>query len=227
MALICSMSMNAQIVKLMKGSEVVAIYSTAHVDNIVFEESTTIGSATRTGDIDVTWVQLWENGPKFAEYNVGAANNKPEDYGGYYCWGKSIDKDPNGGYKDGSDVLTVADEAATNLWGTNWSMPTVDEIQALYHKCDAVWTDNYKGTGITGRIFTGKGDYKYNSVFLPAAGYNNLGEDHQQENQGRYWSSTPFESKEAISLFFSWGAHIEMLRSLRKNSLSVRAVLAE
>lgn len=37
------------------------------------EPLVTTGTATRTGGIDVKWVQLWENGPKFAEYNVGNA----------------------------------------------------------------------------------------------------------------------------------------------------------
>ena len=41
------------------------------------------GKATATINgktIDVNWVQLWENGPKFAEYNVGATS--VTDYGG-------------------------------------------------------------------------------------------------------------------------------------------------
>ncbi len=45
---------------------------------------TTTGKAYATGpDCDVNWVQLWKNGPKFAEYNVGATS--VTDYGGYYC----------------------------------------------------------------------------------------------------------------------------------------------
>ena len=56
---------------------------------ISFDGTLIAGTAKRTGDIDVRWVQLWEGGPKFAEYNVGAENKNAEDYGGYYCWGSS------------------------------------------------------------------------------------------------------------------------------------------
>ncbi|MCQ2391281.1 MAG: chitobiase/beta-hexosaminidase C-terminal domain-containing protein [Kiritimatiellae bacterium] len=46
-------------------------------------------------------VQLWENGPYWAECNVGAS--KPEEYGYYFCWGDTVGYSP----KDGSwsDIL--------------------------------------------------------------------------------------------------------------------------
>ena len=229
-ALVCSMSMNAQVMKVMKNGEEVAKYNGAEY-SVVFEEaqgSTTTGTAKRTGDIEVTWVQLWENGPKFAEYNVGAANNKSEDYGGYYCWGKTIDTDLNGSYKNGFDTLTGNDDTATNLWGSNWRMPTQDEIQALIDNCDVVWTSY---SGINGRLFIGKGDYANNSVFFPAAGDLYQGTVKDQGSQGYYWTSTPYVGQLdlfAYGLCFnssSW-LFVDYIGD-RNMGCSVRAVLAE
>ena len=101
-------------------------------------------------EVDVKWIQLWEDGLKFAEFNVGAANNKPEDSGDY------------GKYKSS----TSADYATTN-WGDKWRTPTIDEWGELFDNCTYEWT---AVNGVDGCIFTGKGDYKNNSIFLPAAG---------------------------------------------------------
>ena len=220
-ALVCSMSMNAQV---MKGNVVVATYTADQADNVVFEEvqgSTTTGTAKRTGDIEVNWVQLWENGPKFAEYNVGAANNKAEDYGGYYAWGGSQDKVDD--HNTGSATLTGDADTATKLWGNAWRMPTQAELEALPANCDVEWT---AVNGVNGRKFTGKGDYASNSVFLPAAGYFNYGYVRGQGDFGYYWSSTPLGSDRACSLLFNSGLQIVSL-DYRDRGYSVRAVLAE
>ena len=78
---------------------------------IAFDGSlTTTGTAERTGG-NVKWIQLWENGPKFAEYNVGAENNNAGDYGGYYNWGMSeVQSSSNySNYKSGTEPLTGDD----------------------------------------------------------------------------------------------------------------------
>lgn len=222
--LVCSMSMNAQVMKVMKNGKEVAEYNGADYE-FVFEEAPAFGTGTakRTGDIEVTWVQLWEDGPKFAKYNVGAASNEAEDYGGYYCWGKSTDKDSNGAYKSGSDELTGTDDTATNLWGSAWRMPTQTELQALLANCDVEWTTI---NGVNGRKFTGKGDYKDNSVFLPAAGYGSYGSVKDQGDYGDYWSSTPYNSSYTYYLDFDSDGQ-NVCSGNRANGYSVRAVLAE
>lgn len=186
------------------------------------EALATTGTAKRTGEIDVNWVQLWEDGPKFAEYNVGAENNKAEDYGGYYCWGSSKNKDSNEAYKSGSDALTGTDDTATNLWGSAWRMPTQAELEALPANCDVEWT---AVNGVNGRKFTGKGDYASNSVFLPAAGYYS-GSVDERGDYGIYWSSTPIGSDFAYSLNFSSGGQ-SVGGGFRAYGFSVRAVLVE
>ena len=181
------------------------------------------GTAKRTGNIDVNWVQLWAGGPKFAEYNVGAEHNKAEDYGGYYCWGSSIDKDPDSAYNSGDDALSGTDDTATKLWGNAWRMPTQTELQALLDNCDAEWTTVNR---VEGRKYTGKvAPYNSNSVFLPAAGWtyrlNNV-----YEGPGHYWSSTPNGSDWAYRLNFD--SDLQLMRdSPCSYGYSVRAVLAE
>lgn len=225
-ALVCGINMNAQIMKVMKGNTVVATYTAEQADKVVFEEAqgpTTTGTAKRKGNIDVKWVQLWEDGPKFAEYNVGTNKNRAQDYGGHYCWGSSIDKDPNAAYNSGTDALSGTDDTATNLWGSNWRMPTQAELQALIANCDVEWTTF---NGVNGRKFTGKGDYASNSVFFPAAGLCNNGDVSDQGGFGACWSSTPNGSSYAFYLGFDSNYKYVFLDD-RFYGYSVRAVLAE
>ena len=190
---------------------------------IAFDGQPITGTAKRTGDINVNWVQLWAGGPKFAEYNVGVTDGKAESYGGYYCWGKAIDKDSSGSYKGGESALSGDDDTATNLWGGNWRMPTQTDLEALLSNCNVAWTTV---GGVNGRKFTGKGAYASNSVFLPAAGYCSCGWAGNQGNAGDYWSSTPSGGDGACFLYFASGG--QGVGSYNRSSgYSVRAVLAE
>ncbi len=143
-------------------------------------------------------VQLWEDGPYWAETNVGAEN--PWDYGYYFWWGDTI------GYKwennkwvasDGSSsnfsfeeanaptcgkdyaaidnegwticsVLAPKYDAARAHLGENWRMPTESEFDDLCDNCIWTWTTI---NGVEGYIVSGKGVYSDASIFLPAAGY--------------------------------------------------------
>ena len=201
----------------------------------------TTGTTMRNGDISVKWVQLWKDGPKFAEYNVGATS-VTED-GGYYAWGSSTDKDTSGSYTKGKTPLTGSYDTATNLWGDNWRMPTSEEFQALIANCDVTWTTDYNYSGIMGKIFTGKGYYSSNSIFLPAAGYysyldNKVVKGKPRENNpniydyyGCYWTSTPDvttgEDNAARYLTFTTGYMPHMDTTGRHTGSSVRAVLKE
>lgn len=107
---------------------------------------------------------------KWATCNVGAES--PEDYGGYYAWGETEEKDTytRATYKyesvdlDDSICRTQYDVAQAVL-GTGWAMPTKAQMDELLTKCDWVWTTE---NGVNGyRIFGDNGNY----IFLPAAGY--------------------------------------------------------
>ncbi len=233
-ALVCSMSMSAQVMKVMKNGQDTPVETYYGSDYyVVFEEApATTGIAVATiggNDVNVGWVQLWAGGPKFAEYNVGVTDGQAESFGGLYCWGGSIDKDPNGAYNDGTDALTGDDDTATKLWGSAWRMPTKDELDALNANCDLAWTTNYNESGVKGRIYTGKGDYASNSIFLPAAGFLEEYEDGVQQ-QGQlcsYWSSTPKNDYAYYMYFGQYTYGANMWDAKRRYSYSVRAVLAE
>ena len=183
------------------------------------------GSATRTGsNAEVKWVQLWENGPKFAEYNVGAASET--EYGGYYCWGGIIDKDPNSACNDEGAVLTGTDDTATNLWGSKWRMPTLAEVQGLLNNCTAQWVTNYKNTDVNGMLCSGKGAYAANSIFLPAIGYSDGAKVLGQGEYGNYWTSTPYGVR-AKYMTLNPNEGVSFGHVLHKWGYSVRAVLNE
>ena len=112
-------------------------------------------------------VQLWENGPCWAECNVGATS--PEEYGFYF-------------------YINNDEDVATTSLGSPWRMPTSAEFSALFSNCTSTWTTV---RGVSGRRFTGKGDYADRSIFLPAAGYyNDPGEPISLGEIGTYLSST-------------------------------------
>ena len=194
----------------------------------------TTGKATRTGGIEVEWVQLWENGPKFAVYNVGAENNKPEDFGGYYCWGNSNDESKTwtGKYYDefynefnySYAKLTSEYDTATKLWGDNWRMATESEFKALKENCSI--TDETVGDH-TGHRFTGKGNYASNSIFLPDAGDYDDG-NFADSGSSLYWTSTGcYGNEKAKYMLFGQANYGSMAEWYRNCGFSVRAVLNE
>ncbi|MCQ2350552.1 MAG: DUF1566 domain-containing protein [Paludibacteraceae bacterium] len=201
-------------------------YTVADCDSISFTEpkAPTTGEAKTKDGTMVKWVQLWENGPKFAEYNVGAT--AVGEYGGYYCWGATIDKDPKAEYYKGEeDIQGGEHDTAKNLWGSNWRMPSDAEFQALIDNCDVVWkSKDESGYGVAGRLYTGKDDYAGNSVFFPAVGYYYSG--MVLGSRGSYWSSTPNGSSTAYSLNFG-SEDQKVSSSNRYGGQSVRAILAE
>ena len=181
-----------------------------------------------TNEVDVTWVQLWENGPKWATINVGVTSTSATGadlYGGYYRWGGTTSKSTTDVYigtdYDGNGNLKSDYDTATKLWGSNWRMPTKDELTKL--KDDCTWS-----TFSSGYTITGKGDYASNSIFLPAAGYiESAGSTvYNAGNYGHYWSSTPSISYSAYEMYFNSGEQI-MYSENREYGDSVRAVLAE
>ncbi len=172
-------------------------------------------------EVNVPWVRLWSNGPKFAEYNVGVTDGRIDSYGGLYCWGSSIDRDPYAIYKTGTEPLSGTDDTATNLWGSAWRMPTYSELSGLIEYCELVWITTIDN--VPGYTFRGKGDFASHSIFLPAADDSDHG-----EGIGYYWSSTPdtFDEDASGMMIFQSGLYEMAPNAKRSNGFSVRAVLA-
>ena len=79
------------------------------------------------------------SGTKWASCNVGAT--KPEEYGGYYSWGETEEKETydwstyihcDGSSSTchdlGSDISGTEYDVAHVKWGGKWCMPTLDDI---------------------------------------------------------------------------------------------------
>lgn len=172
------------------------------------------------------------SGTKWASCNVGAS--KPEEYGSYYAWGETEEKEVynwstyihcDGTYDTchdlGSDISGTQYDVAHIKWGGNWCMPTLDDIKELYDNCTSEWTTL---NGVNGRKFTSK--INGNSIFLPFAGYRWVGGLGRAGGSGDYWSSAqnPDYSGDAYGLYFdsgyaNWGNYS------RYNGRTVRPVV--
>ena len=92
-------------------------------------------------------------------------------------------------YGENSDNITTlefVDDAATQIMGGGWRMPTETEIQELLDNTKNEWT---RMNGVYGRKFTSKKDTsKY--IFIPAAGYCRDGSVYSVGSYGFVWSSS-------------------------------------
>lgn len=131
---------------------------------------------------------------KWASRNVGASS--PEDYGGYYAWGETEERDfwDYGLLKYkwfnsetcymiyiGSNISGTQYDVARVKWGGSWRMPTRDEIKELVYNCIWKWTTY---NGVEGQLVTGPNG---NSIFLPTNINHSL-------RHGYYWSASLYDN---------------------------------
>lgn len=161
-----------------------------------------VAQATINGqNVLVKWVQLWENGPKFAEYNVGVTDGNAESVG--VC----------------QSFYVIVNNFIP--WGSNWRLPTKEEFQGLIDNCSSQWTWD-----VAGRKYTGKGDYSENSIFFPATSDWSYGDSEGEDYQcGRYWSS--ITSDYFYFDFYSTSGNGMIAKNNRVPQYLARLVLAE
>lgn len=145
-------------------------------------------------------VQLWENGPYWAETNVGA--DEPWEYGYYFWWGDTVGYTPGEGtWVESNDpsssfafvigrVSTHGKNIAT-LRSEGWI--TSDDVLAPAHDAaQAHWGGSWRMptyqelydlcynkcdwswttlNGVNGYVVRGRDDFADASIFLPAAGF--------------------------------------------------------
>ena len=140
--------------------------------------------------------------------NVGAT--APEEYGDYFAWGETKTKDVyswdnythcNGTYNTckniGVDIARTTEyDAATANWGSDWQMPTLEQLNELMDNNNATstWTTQ---NGVNGLLITSKRNG--NGIFLPAAGERTDVLDYVGQ-YGYYWTSTM--SQELQNLYY-------------------------
>ena len=202
-------------------------------------EDQTIFTGTENG---YEWVDLGLS-VKWATMNVGAT--VLEEYGNYFAWGEIATKTTydwstytlaNGSYDaltkycnsssygtvDNKTTLEATDDAATQLWGSNWRMPTIDEWQELRNNCTWTWTTLNGINGYEVKATNG------NSIFLPAAGYRDDDELDGAGSYGGYWSSSldtgnPYDAQYVYFVYFNHYTYY----SIRDDGRSVRPVLGK
>ena len=154
------------------------------------------------------------SGTKWASCNVGAT--KPEEYGGYYAWGETEEKETydwenyiycNGTYKTchniGSDISGTKYDVAHMKWGGEWRMPTLVQYKELLDNCIKEWTTL---NGVKGYKFTSK--INGNNIFFPAGGYctSDLRYDGQVVS---CWLSTQYSS----FIYYAYGIDLNSSNS--------------
>ena len=185
------------------------------------------------------------SGLKWAKCNVGAETET--DYGDYFMWGSVTPNNDtlcdwehapfnNGAsyydeeyftthkseWLDDKDNLKPEYDAATQIMGSDWRMPTRDEIQELLNGTNSEWIEDYKGTGVSGRKFTASNG---NSIFIPAAGDCYRGLVYDVGSDGDVWSSSLYTS----CPYYAWNLYFisndcRMYSSNRCYGRSVRGV---
>ena len=145
------------------------------------------------------------SGLKWAKCNIGAKTET--DYGYYFQWGDIVDKSNaycnRESYKyykgfyanltkynnrslygtvDNKPTLDPEDDAAAQIMGGDWRMPTSDELDELL---DNTTIDYYSGSG---RKFTSK--INGNSIFIPNSGYRSGSSFFEQGSHANLWSSS-------------------------------------
>ena len=162
------------------------------------------------------------SGTLWAAMNVGATGI--EGYGDHFAWGETS---PKSSYTSdnymGNDItsaeLPAGRDAATANWGSDWRMPSLDQIKELISECNWQWATL---NGINGQLATSK--HNSNFIFLPAAGYRDGASLSRAGSDGYYWSRTRNGSYYACGLrFYSGGVSYNGI-SYRGYGLSVRAV---
>ena len=162
------------------------------------------------------------SGTLWATCNVGTS--KPEEYGDYFAWGETEPKSDytwstykycqgtettmtkyctNGSYGtiDNKTELEPSDDAAAVNWGSEWQIPSEEQLDELYSSSytTTTWTTL---NGKYGRKITSMSNG--NSIFLPAAGGCGGTSLIYAGSCGDYWSrslNTSYSSR-AYYLYF-------------------------
>ena len=178
------------------------------IDDVVLAVRPTIGG-----------VQLWKDGPYWAECNVGA--QQPEENGSFFSWGGTA------AYEYENDTWRAVDGSTSGFSFADAQCPTfgksvavleangvIDTIGNLTATSDAAavclgspWrmptaaefdallenctSEWTERFGVCGRLLKGKGDYASRSVFFPATGFGADSSLEEIGGLGRYWSATP------------------------------------
>ncbi len=183
------------------------------------------------------------SGLKWAKCNIGAATET--EYGDYFMWGSTTPNTNticdwehapfNGGYTEYNDEYFNAHksewlddngnlkpefDAASQIMGGGWRMPTKDELKELLDNTTNEWI---RVDGVNGFKFTGSNG---NSIFIPAAGDCYDGSTFDVGSSGNIWSSSLDDGEPYHALYFGFlSDYCTINNYYRCNGQSVRGVM--
>lgn len=181
---------------------------------------------------------LAENESDFGDYFAWAAtepwyisytltNGKPTVSTGNWKTGKTDGYyEANAPYYNGTkytanSVLDPSDDAARQILGGEWQLPTKEIWQALYNTTKYTWSWTAQN-GNNGRKVVN--ETTESTLFLPAAGYFYYMSSNYVGSFGFYWSGTAYSSTSAYYLEFNNGKVGPHYYRLRYAGFSVRPV---
>ena len=138
-------------------------------------------------------------------FGINSAS-KPEEYGGYYAWGETEEKEvytwDTYTYWNGTEVVLYSPypeisgteyDVAHVKWGGDWVMPSIVDFDELLCYCSKEWTmlNGVNGLKLTSNI-------NGNSIFLPAAGHRWDVDPEAVGDYGYYWSSSTYIDYEGV-----------------------------
>lgn len=169
---------------------------------------------------------------KWASCNVGAS--RPEDYGSYFAWGETDEKDDytwsnyrhcNGTEQTCNTLGCISgshNDAARIRWGGRWQLPSIEQFNELIDHTTYEWEEL---NGVSGGRFTGVNG---NSIFLPSAGGRYDSNLYLDGSHGLYWSGMEGAYHDAFCLHFD-ALYADWCKNnwYRNVGLSVRPVLCK
>ena len=148
---------------------------------------------------------------KWASMNIGAKS--PYEAGDFYAWGETQPKasytnetykfyqydetaryykltkygfHSKAGIVDYKYRLDMEDDAARVNWGSEWRMPTAEEMEELVNECQWEWVNDTRLQFVGYKVIGPNG----NCIFLPAAGGRWNQSLYHVGSWGVYWSCT-------------------------------------
>ena len=142
---------------------------------------------------------------------------------------RKYNTDSSYGAVDNKTTLESVDDAATQIMGGDWRMPTKAEFQELLDNTTKKWFSNYNGTGVNViKITSNKDGYQNNSIFIPMAGICDNGSTSLVGAWGSIATSSLYTSKPNFAWNLECGSGNDYMRSnlSRYFGMSVRGVHA-
>lgn len=198
-------------------------YYAAYLDlgaGVVYGDVKTFTTSEKTLNPDEDFVDLGLS-TKWCKFNVGAMS--ASDLGGLFAFGDLAgvsNSTSASDYAPNSDTYRTDYDVVFKTLGQKATLPTADEFQELFTKCDVEWTTI---EGQTGYKFTSR--VNSNSIFLPAAGSRTGNAVSGEGVKGLYLTGSINKGNAdfAVSYEFANGSNAQVTTP-RFQALSVRPV---